>query len=194
MNILYNLYSLALDQATSSSLVAAETLDIEPIDIAIDDSSDNSGEHLLGVCIYDYMRVLHSRRLPRQLACDLPRLRCTVNGMRVRTTDQLREAVAAVNESYFHSLAPFATQTVMAVPLQLLTTAYGSNCVIADARGNLVVCFVVHDDFWTVQVSKQMRVLSPDASAENGTLLDIFVVYESLANSVLVYWCEVVSC
>lgn len=153
-----------------------------------------AGERLLSVCVYDFMRVLYSRRLPRQLECDLPRVRCTVNGIRVRTTDQLRAAVAAVDESYLHALAPFATQTVMALPLRLLHAACGPECLVADARGPLEVAFVVSERFWTVRALKRLRVLpsAGDAAAhdEGGRLLDVCVVYECLAASVIVHWCD----
>lgn len=195
MDIARELFSLALGwTAPSDGSRSGSDLDVDVVDVGGGGGDD--GERLLSVCIYDFMRVLYSRQLPRQLACDLPRLRCTVNGRRVRTTEQLRAAVAAVNESYVHSLVPFATQTVMALPLRLLHDAYGPEFMIVDARGPLDVSFVVCERFWTVRAVKRLRVLPLAVSTAGARpvdvcLVDVCVVYECLAASVMIYSCEV---
>lgn len=151
---------------------------------------------LLACCVHEYMRVLYSKGVPEQVRKDLPRMECTVNGRRVATLAEFRRSVGLVNESYVHAMLPFATQTSMAVPVELLHEAFSKRddddvCgpIVSDARGPLSIEFVVQSDVWSVRVRKQMRVLCPCPERDTRPVaLDVCVVYESLGASVLVYW------
>jgi hypothetical protein len=160
----------------------------------------NGTERLLACCVHEFMRVLYSRGVLDQVQKDLPRMACTVNGRRVKTLAEFRQHVSLVNESYVHAMVPFASQTSMAVPVELLHETFGGThdasasdppYCISDARGPLSVEFVVKPEVWSVRIRKKMRVERRTAETKtetHTTTLAVTVIYESLAASVLVYW------
>tara|TARA_Y100001958_G_C21157869_1_gene492465 strand:+ start:529 stop:1203 length:675 start_codon:yes stop_codon:yes gene_type:complete len=137
---------------------------------------------IMSVSIYEYLGVLYGKDVLRQVSKDLPRCQCFVNGKRVRSVIEMQEMVESINESYMVSMMPFAAQTVMALPLQLLYEAYDNQMVIVDGKQALHVEFVVQRDSWSVQVTKKMYIVDINVSME------ISVFYESTNTAVLVYW------
>ena len=148
--------------------LAAERIGTEYVDVIGTTRERHGTERLIACCVHEYMRVLYSKGVLDQVKRDIPRMVCTVNGKRVRTVAELRQQVSRVHESYVHAMIPFASQTSMAVPVELLHETFAPNdprvedppfdCVITDARGPLSVEYVVRPDVWSVRVQKKMRV------------------------------------
>lgn len=159
-------------------------LEYDCVNVGVPRAAGHEDDRLYAVGVLEYTRSLLARGMMRQLHVDLPRVQCTINGARVRTVGQFRAAVARVYESHLHAMLPFAAQSSLSLPLELLQATLGG-CTVVDGKLPMRVEFHAAPHVWSVNITKQMRVF------ESGARFDLRVAYESLCDSVLVFWTAV---
>lgn len=117
------------------------------------------------VTLANYLNILSSSDIIKQLHVDLPRMQCIVNDIRVRSIKEFHVALHVHGASRSRLaenalsciLMPFATQIVMAEPVLWLQSLF-INVPVLDGRSPLSVNVKLDHSGWILSARKMMLV------------------------------------
>ena len=124
----------------------------------------------------------------RQISCDILRMECLVNDIRIYTIEELKDSLNNISNGLFWLVAPLYHQGVMAMPLQLLHDSYDSTLyAICDGKEKMRINTNQEGREWELTIDKMMHVYHNQSRFDT---VNVSVILRSSCDDILILFDE----